>query len=235
MSENMALWDKVCKTDPRFTKKAKKGQFSFTAISPMYQVKRATEAFGPQGLGWGVVIGSEKFSEREHGDTIILNYDAVLFFIIDGQRGEIPIHASEKACYMTQSNYLKIDDEVRKKVVTNAKTKGLSELGISADVFLGEFDDPNYINFRNWEEQIKQSEDREAEIADKTIEFNQWCNEEIGIYKAVQSASSLAIIAKKHHGAISNKCAVLGLEPNNYLARFENARANAETRLQEGS
>ena len=68
---NLKLWDSVKKTDPAFTKKASKGAHNFTSVAPMYQNKKATEAFGPQGIGWGVVIGSEVFTEKEYGTTIL--------------------------------------------------------------------------------------------------------------------------------------------------------------------
>lgn len=221
--ENLKLWESVCKTDPNFTKKAKKGAYNFTSIAPMYQAKKATEAFGVQGIGWGVVVGSETFTENTYEQTVILSYDATLFFVVDGVRGEIPIHASEKACYMTNSNYLKIDDEVRKKVVTNAKTKGLSELGVSADVFLGQFDDPNYVNYRAYEEQIEQAEDREAEVTKKTLEFKDWCADEIKAYTAVRSVSALHLIYEKHKISLQNKCSLLGLEPAKYIRHFDKA------------
>ena len=114
---NLELWDSVSKTDPAFTKPAKKGQYNFTSITPVYQFKNATDMFGPQGIGWGVKIGSEVFQEKEYSTTIILSYDAILFYKWGGETGEIPIHASEKVCYQTQGpkGYMKIDDEALKE------------------------------------------------------------------------------------------------------------------------
>lgn len=157
MNENLSLWNTISKTDPKFTKGAKKGAYQFTSVAPMYQIMKATAAFGPQGLGWGIISNSEKFTEQLIGDTTLLNYDATLFFIVNGERGEIPIHATEKLSYITQNGkgYLKIDDEARKKVVTNAKTKGLSELGMSADIFLGQFDNYEYLETRKVEAELE--------------------------------------------------------------------------------
>lgn len=154
---NLKLWDSVSKTDPAFTKKGQKGAHHFTSVAPMYQIRKATEAFGPQGLGWGIKPDSETFSEQTIGDTTLLNYDAILFFIAGDKRGEIPIHATEKLSYITKNGqgYLKIDDEARKKVVTNAKTKGLSELGMSADIFLGQFDSYEYLETRKVEAELE--------------------------------------------------------------------------------
>ena len=58
---NLSLWDSVSKTDPIYTKEASKGAHKFTSITPIYQFRNATDAFGIQGIGWGVVVGSECF------------------------------------------------------------------------------------------------------------------------------------------------------------------------------
>lgn len=219
---NLTLWDSVSKTDPLYTKKAKKGAYHFTSIAPVYQFKMATEAFGVQGIGWGVVPGTESFIEKEYGTTVILSYDAVMFFKVDGERGEIPIHASEKICYQTQgtNGYMKIDDEARKKVVTNAKTKGLSELGFNADVFMGLFDDPNYVDYRNYEETIEKSENRTKEITEKTEEFNQWCRNEITVYPSLKNISTLSLVYAGHVEKLTGRCKLLGLDLTKYKKQF---------------
>src|SRR4051812_49156018 len=48
------LWDSVCKTDPAHTKAfSRTGGFKGTAIKPYRLIRRATETFGPVGIGWG--------------------------------------------------------------------------------------------------------------------------------------------------------------------------------------
>ena len=227
MSDNLKLWDSVCKTDPLYTKKAKKGAHHFTSITPMYQFKKATEAFGIQGIGWGIKIDSEVFTEKEYGTTIILTYDAILFFNVDGKEGQIPVHASEKSCYQTQGSngYMKIDDEVRKKVVTNAKTKGLSELGFSADVFMGEFDNPDYIEFRNLEESLNKADNYQEESKNKIDEFNEWCKKEILVYPTIKSPSVLDKVLVSHKIKIQGNCRLLNLDFNAYSNQFNNAHS----------
>ncbi len=223
---NLDLWDSVSKTDPAFTKKASKGAHHFTSVAPMYQNKKATERFGIQGIGWGVVIGSEVFTEKEYGNTTILSYDATLFFIEDGVRGEIPLHASEKSCYMTngykgKEGYMKIDDEVRKKVVTNAKTKGLSELGFSADIFMGMFDDPNYVDYVNFEMSLEKADDKDKEVKDKIEEFNEWCRKETPCYTAAQSKRTLDLLLAGHINKLQGRCRLLNLDANAYTKQFQ--------------
>lgn len=225
---NLILWDAVSKTDPAFTKQASKGAHNFTSVAPMYQNKKATEQFGVQGIGWGVVVGSEVFTEKEYGTTTILSYDATMFFMMDGQRGEIPIHASEKSCYMTngykgKEGYMKIDDEVRKKVVTNAKTKGLSELGFSADIFMGMFDDPNYVDYVNFEMSLEKADDKDLDTKKKISEFNEWCKKEAACYASVKNANTLSLLLGGHKQKLLGRCQLLNLDANAYAKGFEKA------------
>lgn len=225
MSNNLSLWNKVKVTDVSYTKKAKKGQHHFTSITPMSQFQKATEMFGPQGIGWGVVIGSEVFTEQEINTTTLLSYDAVLFYVYEGVRGEIPVHATEKQSYQTQgaNGYLKIDDEVRKKVVTNAKTKGLSELGFNADIFMGQFDDPNYVDYIAYEQSLDKAEDKQAEVKSKIEELNEWCRKEVTVYKAIPEKRTLDIVIAGHKQKLQGRCNLLGLDYNVYANQFDKA------------
>jgi hypothetical protein len=228
MSDNLKLWNEVSETDLQYTKPAEKGKYKFTSITPMSQFKKATEQFGIQGIGWGVVIGSEVFNEKTVGTSILLDYDAILFFIYEGQRGEIPIHATEKLGYQTQGyqgkeGYFKIDEEVRKKVVTNAKTKGLSELGFNADIFLGMFDDPNYVEHIGYSQSLDKAEDRQVEVKNKTEELNEWCRAEISTYTALKSKRTLDLVFVQHKAKLQGRCRLLELDENAYLKQFNAA------------
>ena len=48
------LWDKVEKTNPKYTKKANVKGNQITSIAPQFQIKNATEHFGVYGEKWGV-------------------------------------------------------------------------------------------------------------------------------------------------------------------------------------
>ena len=211
MDNNLVLWDSVSKTEQRYTKAAKKGQYHFTSIAPMSQFMKATEVFGIQGIGWGIKIGSEVFVKEEFGETIILTYDAILFFTYDGVKGEIPIHAQEKACYRTQgaNGYLKVDDEARKKVVTNAKTKGLSELGFNADIFLGMFDDAEYRDILDAEFRLKNAADSEAEKEVMFNEFNLWLKSQCDSILKIPNSASVKLVIDRHEPVLRDRLKVL--------------------------
>ena len=50
---NMEIWEKVSNTNPENTKQVN-ARGGFTAIGAQTQVKKATQLFGPIGIGWGI-------------------------------------------------------------------------------------------------------------------------------------------------------------------------------------
>lgn len=142
MSNNLDLWQSVETTDPEFTTKVNQ-RGGFTAIGAQYQLKNATELFGPFGVGFGV--SDEKYTPILDDSLIV--YTATFWYnysTMSGQpdkNGQFPISSSIKT---SMGN--RIDDDCIKKVATDALTKGLSKLGFNADVFMGRFDDNKYVN-----------------------------------------------------------------------------------------
>jgi hypothetical protein len=133
MKDKMGIWNAVCITDPKYTKKVNQ-RGGFTAIDAQYQIQTATEMFGAFGMGWGVK--DETFNII---DSMVI-YQAILWYVVDGvaDENEIPIHSS-----------LAVKPDCIKSVATDALTKGLSKLGFNADVFLGKFDDNKYVQEQN--------------------------------------------------------------------------------------
>lgn len=130
---NLHIWDAVSKTDPRHTKKVNQ-RGGFTAISAHYQVMSATAQFGPVGIGWGYTNGEPIF----HDHLVI-----VPVTIWHGERSNTfgPVYGSAE--WKNNKGYL--DADAPKKASTDGLTKGLSQLGFNADVFLGRFDDNKYV------------------------------------------------------------------------------------------
>ena len=134
--DTMEIWSKVDTTDPKYTKKVNQ-RGGFTAIGAQYQLKKATELFGPFGKGWGVL--GEQFHHYERDGLFV--YSAMLWYKLDGDEHKFPINSS-----IAYSKNGRIDDDFAKKVTTDALTKGLSKLGFNADVFMGKFDDNKYVS-----------------------------------------------------------------------------------------
>ena len=136
--KNMELWNSVEVTDPKYTKKVNQ-RGGFTAIGAQYQLMRATETFGPMGLGWGVE--DEKIERWENAGLAVYTANLWWSYSNGDHKKTIPLHSAIK--YHTNG---RVDDDFFKKVATDALTKGLSKLGFNADVFMGKFDDNKYVN-----------------------------------------------------------------------------------------
>lgn len=136
-TDNMSLWNQVCKTNPAHTKPAQIGGMKITAIAPMYQIQQATEQWGPYGSVWGL-----KSIDRDFQLVTTLNlviFSGVFFF----PGGEFEISTS--AGIYRDNNNTKVDKDFCKKMETDLLTKALSKVGFNADVFMGRFDDVRYV------------------------------------------------------------------------------------------
>ena len=128
---NMKLWDEVSKTDPSNTKKVNQ-RGGFTAIAAHSQIMEATRAFGPIGIGWGYTV-----ERTEVINTMFIAHVSIWH----GERANVfgPIAGCAEMFGKRP------DSDAPKKATTDAITKGLSQIGFNADVFLGKFDDNKYI------------------------------------------------------------------------------------------
>ncbi len=155
---NMKIWEALKTTDPKFTKKVEFGR-KFTSINSQYQLQRMTEQFGPIGEGWGYIVNHS--IERLNDWHVLAVADVEIWWgerDAVGQRksygpirGTAPVlePARDKGRLLFEADgttvKLHLDDDAGKKAMTDALTKGLSHLGLSADVFLGLFDDNKYV------------------------------------------------------------------------------------------
>ncbi|PVZ84836.1 hypothetical protein C9426_22030 [Serratia sp. S1B] len=166
-SENLSLWKSVMRTNPRYTKDMGDLSFGGTSINAEYMVMRATESFGPAGIGWGWMIIEDKMVEgaplsekifegsKYVGKRILRDADGSLLFelnhylrislwyIKDGEKGAVENFGSTPY-RQTTKNGIYCDSEVHKKSLTDAIKKCLSMLGFSADIWLGHYDDAAY-------------------------------------------------------------------------------------------
>lgn len=167
MTENMALWSALEKTDPKYTKPYKgKGGFAGTAINGTSIIKRLTEQFGPCGTGWRFVLDDEQIVEGHKlrsGDVCKLHivrghidYKShadgdgnIVWFSTSPQFGQtIMVGENNTGPAWT-------DEEAPKKSITDCMSKCAVLIGVSADVYLGLYDDNKYVNERRAEEAAK--------------------------------------------------------------------------------
>ena len=137
MSNNLELWNKVEKTNPKYTKKANVKGNNITAIAPQYQIKNVTEQFGSYGATWGFKSLEFDYTLTESLGLVILH--AIFYY----PGGEFPIKNAQ-SIFMDNAR-TKIDDNFAKKLETDTLTKAISKLGFNADIFMGLFDDVKYL------------------------------------------------------------------------------------------
>lgn len=172
--KNMQIWEQVEKTDTRYTKDAKVGGQNITSLNGTAMIMKATEVFGPAGIGFGWKVLEERFDpgveifigegdkRTSLGFTSNHTVRIAFWFILDGQRGEIESYGCTNYIYKVSYGML-TDGEAPKKSLTDAIKKALSALGFSADVFLGMFDDKDYVSALADEQAIELAEDKAAE------------------------------------------------------------------------
>ena len=133
--KNTYLWDQFKHTDPKYTKPFPKFGKTLTTIDPMYQVMCMTRVFGPVGSGWSYDV------KYHYTDANVFAEVKIVYRIEDIWYRYGPV-SSVCALYKKAGS---LDDEAPKKALTDAMTKAFSHLGVSADVFLGLFDNNKYV------------------------------------------------------------------------------------------
>ena len=68
-----------------------------------------------------------------------------LWYVMDGQRGELEQVGQTKASYVTSKGSFMLDEDAPKKSVTDALVKCASYLGFAGDIFSGRWDDSKYV------------------------------------------------------------------------------------------
>jgi len=209
VSTNMQIWEKVSTTDTRYAKAAEVGGQKITSLNGTAMIMKATEVFGPVGIGFGWSIVEERFDEgsemvsgegdkrlvlgRELNHTIKIRF----WFELDGKRGEIEQYGCTR--YLYKSKYgTTTDGEAPKKSLTDAIKKSLSMLGFSADVFLGMFDDHTYVEQLKEEQAIEQAVDKDAEILRQKQERLDWLNSAVETMGKAVTAHELKMLNVKY-------------------------------------
>lgn len=239
MNTNMRIWSAVDKTDTRYTKDAKVGGQQITSLNGTAMIMKATEIFGPVGIGFGWKVAEERFDKGAEifsgeGDKRVslgfeLNHTIkILFwFTQDGQRGEIEQYGCTP--YLYKSKYgCTTDGEAPKKSLTDAIKKALSMLGFNADVFLGMFEDHDYKAEREAEAQLEQAENKEAEAARQQQERLDWLKTSVETMAAAVTMNELGKLHASYVRSASRR------NEQNFVKRlamaFEERKAQLETK-----
>lgn len=216
MSENLNIWDAVQATDPKYTKAFNRGGgFKGTATNATYLAKKATEQFGPCGLGWGVnVVNEQLITGAPHmSEGVVIANDIIhklhvkFWYVRDGMRGEIEQFGQTQMVGKNKNGFY-TDEEAPKKSMTDAMSKCLSLLGFSADIHLGLYDDNKYVSEirekftdRISEEQAATIRDFLESTASDVSAFLKWLGaESVESIRADDFNKAIAALKKKASG-----------------------------------
>jgi len=145
MTDNLRIWDVLGKTDPKHTKGfTRGGGFKGTATKPIWHVMRLTEHFGPVGIGWGMT--KPEFEVVPAGEEILVYCTVGLWYAEDGKVSET-FYGVGGDKVVTKRNDGKIfnNDEAFKASYTDALSNAMKQMGVSADIHMGLFDDNKYV------------------------------------------------------------------------------------------
>lgn len=239
-SDKLQLWDKVKKTDPACTKQYKgAGGFQGTSINSTYQIRKATSIFGPVGIGWGyeiledriddghAIAGKDDSGKPFIHDNIITKIHTLrvkMWFKLNGERGEVEHYGHTPFVYVNKYGP-QTEAEPAKKSLTDAIGKCLSMLGFSADIFMGEFDDANYLEQVKTESDIQRAENREAEVIAKREELTEYILRHIDTIKAAKTDNEINGIEKSALRHLTRQAAISDLK--NMAERGQRAISNA--------
>lgn len=147
MTDTKALWNTAFVTDPRAVKPITGKAYKGNSPKPFWLIERATDIFGPIGIGWGVTVKSERFERLSEHDVLHVAVVSV-WYVYDGKRSEtFDQMGGTKACYMTGKGTLMVDEDAGKKSVTDGMVKCLSMIGFAGDIFSGMWDDSKYVDW----------------------------------------------------------------------------------------
>jgi hypothetical protein len=158
---NLDLWNSVERTNPAHTKAITGKSYQGTSPKPHYLVHKATEAFGPCGIGWGFTIVSERIEEGAGGERMHIAHVRV-WYEWQGKRGEVEHIGGTQFSGIRSSGKPFTDEDAPKKSVTDALVKALSMIGFAGDIFMGRYDDSKYVNELRNETPERSSEPRVA-------------------------------------------------------------------------
>lgn len=172
MTDNLALWHQVEKTDPSQVKEITGKTYKGNSPKPHYLIKKATETFGPCGIGWGFKVLDERIVDGAmlaDGFYEKMSIARVsVWFKWNGERSDGVEHVGGTVFSgKRKSGQPFTDEDAPKKSITDALVKALSMIGFAGDIFMGRYDDSKYVD----ELKTEAREEKRREAADEITAY----------------------------------------------------------------
>lgn len=154
--DGLSIWERVQATDPAYTKSFT-GHLGFegTAVNPTYVFRKATEVFGPIGIGWGADVIHEEYVKGapiafpadgdEPTHAVIHKAKVEVWYMLGDKKGVVRQYGGTQFIGRGHDGKLYTDDDAAKKSMTDGMLKCLSLLGFGGDIHLGLYDDAKYV------------------------------------------------------------------------------------------
>ena len=235
--DNLKLWDSLASTPDDAVKAPAPGTNGLSSINGQYCFKRATEAFGIAGIGWGweimdryITEGPEIKSSGQNESQMTLKVK--VWFIVDGKRGELEQYGHTPLIRGTKYG-ASMDSDPEKKSLTDAIKKALTFIGIGADIHLGHFDDRDYMESKRLEENIKEDIEREKKETALKQGVKDYMDKCLPMYEHIKTEPAINQQYKKDVAHINREFARLKMDSANHVAKIAET-ANNQKKLLKG-
>jgi hypothetical protein len=145
MMDNMEMWNKVKQPPLKALKKIKGGRIGgMTDINPQWRMQAMTEAFGPIGFGWTYKIVRLWTENGDNGQVCAFSEIEMSINVEDNW--SVPFSGiGGSMLVVNESKGPHTSDEAYKMATTDALSVAMKQLGVAADIYLGNFDGSKYL------------------------------------------------------------------------------------------
>lgn len=220
---NLSLWNEVDTVPTAYTKPASVGSYKFTSINGHWHVMKATELWGPVGVGWGFEIVAEEIIEggpiTDYDKKVVYLNDRPfltkthvvhmkVWYTHDNMRVETPVGVGITD-FVNKNGAT--DHEAPKKSRTDALKNCLKYVGFAADIFLGEWEDEEYRALAAQAGTIESDEKKERIHSDINAERKAFLEKNLGLIEEAVNLSMLSGVYNVAHRTLQRQLAQPGL------------------------
>jgi len=206
---NISLWESVQKTEESATRPILIGPMKGkVSIDGLYFIKKATEIFGPIGKNWGYDVVEDYMEDTipiyvhvpEGSEPVppVMGKNHTARIVLWWKDQESPADIRYEITHYGHTPYIYnskhgpiCDTEARKKSLTDAQKKCLSHLGIGSDVYMGMFEDQEYMQELREEQEIEKADDRAAKEIEIKQEYEKLLDNHIQLIEKAQNTNAL--------------------------------------------
>ena len=239
-NKNTEIWDGAFNTPISLIKQGNNGLFKFKSVPSLYYSKVLTEIFGAAGSGWGIDVVSDDIVDAApvFSDGNIIGTEKVhklhinLWYKLGGEKQSIPGYGLTKFIYYSAKKTAFITDyEYQKKSLSDAIKTAAKHLGIAGDIFMGMYDDNEYIAEMREQDNSENVDKYNDKIIKATDELREWTESQKARISEAANVASLKVLHNMAIQAIQSKIGRSGVDPNTVRRTIDFAMAKRQAEL----